>query len=87
MRKIIQDENGNYTYIEVADEPIAVNKDESRINEIADLKAQLAESDYKAIKFAEGWLTADEYEPIKAQRQNLRDRINKLESEVGDDEE
>ena len=26
------------------------------------------------------WITADEYEPIKAERQALRDRINELEA-------
>lgn len=66
-------------------EPPTPSEDELRLQEIADLKAQLASTDYKAIKFAEGWLTADEYEPIKAQRQALRDRINELE-EGGNDE-
>lgn len=50
--------------------------------EIASLKSELAKSDYKAIKFAEGWITAEEYAPIKAERQALRDRINKLEGEL-----
>lgn len=47
--------------------------------QITQLKAQLAESDYKAIKFAEGWISADEYASVKAERQALRDKINKLE--------
>lgn len=46
---------------------------------IAELKQLLAETDYKAIKYAEGQLTAEEYEPIKAQRQSWRDEINNLE--------
>lgn len=50
-----------------------------RLNRIAELKQLLAESDYKAIKFAEGWLTADEYADTKAQRQAWRDEINELE--------
>lgn len=58
-----------------------MTKQELRL-EIEVLRAELASTDYKAIKFAEGWLTADEFEPIKAQRQALRDRINQLESEV-----
>lgn len=49
--------------------------------EIAELKAQLAETDYKAIKYAEGWITAEEYAETKAQRQAWRDRINELEAE------
>ena len=46
--------------------------------EIEQLKEQLASTDYKAIKYAEGWLTEEEYAPIKAERQSLRDRINEL---------
>ena len=43
------------------------------------LKAELASTDYKAIKYAEGWLTEEEYAPIKAARQAIRDEINALE--------
>lgn len=52
------------------------------IPQIMALKAELAASDYKAIKFAEGLITAEEYEPIKAERQAIRDRINALEKEL-----
>ena len=48
--------------------------------EIAELKGMLAETDYKAIKYAEGWITSAEYEETKAQRQAWRDRINELEA-------
>lgn len=44
------------------------------------LKDELASTDYKAIKYAEGWLTEEEYAPIKAARQAIRDEINMLES-------
>lgn len=50
------------------------------IPQIMFLKEELAASDYKAIKYAEGLITAEEYEPIKAERQALRDRINELEA-------
>ena len=46
------------------------------------LKAELAYTDYKAIKYAEGWLTDAEYAPIKAARQAIRDEINALESQA-----
>ena len=46
------------------------------------LKAELASTDYKAIKYAEGWLTEEEYAPIKAQRQAIRDEINALETQA-----
>ena len=49
--------------------------------EIAELKAELSSTDYKAIKYAEGWITAEEYAETKAQRQAWRDRINELEEQ------
>ena len=52
---------------------------QEREAEIWSLKEQLRESDYKAIKYAEGWITAEDYAPIKAQRQEWRERINELE--------
>ncbi len=48
-----------------------------RINE---LKKQLADTDYLAIKFAEGELTAEDFTPIKAQRKAWRAEINDLEN-------
>lgn len=50
--------------------------------QIAELKRQLADTDYKAIKFAEGEITAEEYAPIKAQRQEWREQINNLEKSL-----
>ena len=49
---------------------------------IEELKRELASTDYKAIKYAEGWLAEEEYAPIKAQRQAIRDEINALESQM-----
>lgn len=49
---------------------------------IIGLKQKLQESDYKAIKYAEGLLTEEEYAPIKAERQAMRDEINRLEAEL-----
>ena len=48
--------------------------------QIAKLKQQLFSSDYKAIKYAEGWISEEEYAPIKAERQEIRDKINELEN-------
>lgn len=47
-------------------------------SELAELKFELKRSDYKAIKYAEGCYTEEEYQPVKEQRQALRDRINEL---------
>lgn len=53
--------------------------EQTRLARIDELKTLLQESDYKAIKYAEGWLTGDEYAYTKAQRQEWRDEINRLE--------
>lgn len=54
--------------------------------QIARLKARLAASDYKAIKHSEGLICEEDYAPIKAERQAIRDEINALEAQMkGDD--
>jgi hypothetical protein len=53
-------------------------KDQYRL-EITQLKKALSDTDYKAIKYAEGQISEDEYSVIKAERQGYRDRINYLE--------
>lgn len=47
--------------------------------EILNLKNKLQQTDYKAIKYAEGWLSEEEYAEIKAERQHIREEINRLE--------
>ncbi len=47
---------------------------------ILELKKKLADTDYKLMKFMEGQLTEEEYEPIKQQRQAWRNEINELEA-------
>ena len=46
------------------------------------LKQKLKDTDYKAIKYAEGQLTEEEYASTKAERQGWRDRINELEAQI-----
>ena len=46
------------------------------------LKHELQKTDYKAIKYSEGWLTEEEYAPVKEERQRIRDEINRLEQEL-----
>ena len=58
----------------------------NRNKEISELKAKLAQTDYQAIKFAEGWITADDYAPTKALRNSWRARINELEVQDGNSE-
>ncbi len=57
-------------------EPSEKQKAQARIKV---LKEELSNTDYQAIKFAEGWLSEEEYAPIKAQRQAYREEINRLE--------
>lgn len=52
------------------------------LKEIESLKQMLSDTDYQAIKFAEGQMSEEEYAPIKDQRQAWRDRINELETEM-----
>ena len=49
---------------------------------ILELKNKLKNTDYQAIKYAEGLLSASEYAPVKIQRQAWRDEINRLEEEL-----
>ena len=48
--------------------------------EIVELKKYLSDTDYKAIKFAEGEITESDYQEVKSQRHDARVRINELES-------
>lgn len=51
---------------------------------IFNLKKNLSYTDYKAIKYAEGLISEEEYAEIKAQRQAWRDEINELEKELSE---
>lgn len=64
---------------EPSEEELARLERESRI---AQLKDELSQSDYKALKYAEGWISEEDYAPIKAERQSIRDEINTLEEAI-----
>ena len=49
---------------------------------IFELKMNLQETDYKAIKYAEGELPYAEYEPVRKQRREWRAEINRLEQQL-----
>lgn len=62
-----------------------VNKKGQKVNkimEISILKKKLSNTDYQAIKYAEGQITEEEYQSMKEQRQAWRDEINKIEEEL-----
>lgn len=76
-------DNGVYRDM-TAEEEAEFNKSagvsvETQINE---LKEKLRETDYQAIKYAEGLITKTNYLAIKNQRQEWRNKINELEGEV-----
>jgi len=47
--------------------------------QIANLKAQLTNTDYKAVKYAEGLISAADYVATKAERETIRAQIRALE--------
>lgn len=53
---------------------------EHNLARIQYLKDQLSASDYKAIKFAEGEMTEEEFAPVREQRALWRAEINQLEA-------
>lgn len=44
--------------------------------------AQLANSDYQAIKYAEGWFSEEEYAPIKELRESYREKIRECQKRL-----
>lgn len=63
-------------YFCVSCEPTEAEKTALKIKQ---LKQMLADTDYKAIKYAEGYISAEDYAETKAQRQAWRNQINELE--------
>lgn len=57
---------------------------ENIIAEINALKLLLRDSDYKALKHADGALPDEEYNPVREQRATWRAKINELESALAD---
>lgn len=50
-------------------------------SKIYNLKKLLSDSDYKAIKYAEGLISEEDYQQTKSERQSYRNQINELEDE------
>lgn len=50
-----------------------------KLNRIERLKDELYATDYKAIKHSEGWLSDEDYEETRLERQRIRDQINQIE--------
>lgn len=52
------------------------------IRRISILKIKLQRTDYYVIKYVEGELSSEEFEPIKVQRNSWRAEINELEDKI-----
>lgn len=51
-------------------------------DELGECYGKLSSTDYKAIKYSEGWYSEEEYKPIKTERENLRIKIREIQSEL-----
>lgn len=58
-----------------------IDEVQRKINET---KAKLSQTDYQAIKYAEGFISEVDYAPIKQVRQSYRNKINELEVQIGE---
>lgn len=70
--------NGQVVDIEIEETSFEVPAEDR----IAELKQKLYETDYMAIKYAEGRLTKEEYAPMGEQREAWRAEINALEAQL-----
>lgn len=53
------------------------------IKECFDLNKQIKETEKLAIKFADGELSLEEWEPVKASRIELKARLAELQAQIG----
>ena len=88
LDKSLIDENGIYNYkltdgkpkLRTAEEKAPELERITAIQEILELKAKLAATDYIAAKIAEGASTREEYAEQIAQRESWREEIRRLET-------
>ena len=66
---------------ELLQEEIEQKNEEIRI-QIYELKAQLAATDYKALKYIEGEISEEDYAETRELRKALRAEINQLEEQI-----
>lgn len=74
---LIHDRNTKYGY----DFAIGVDytdEQKQKFAEIKALKSYLANTDYRALKYADGCYTEEEYKPYREERAKARERINEL---------
>lgn len=73
----IEDVGGYYEVVAI----IPPSQEEINAEEIKRLKAELAATDYKCLKFVDGALTEEEYADVRTYRASLRQQINELEGD------
>lgn len=56
----------------------------NHLAEITALKGLLSDTDYKALKHADGVMSDEEYEPIRTRREEWRRLINEYEEKLKD---
>lgn len=56
------------------------DEQKEKYKEIDELKKYLRDTDYKALKYADGAYTEEQYAPIREQRAESRARINEIEA-------
>lgn len=72
-------QNGQYMYKEFTENELDIMSIKYQINE---LKEQLLQTDYKTLKYIEGYYTEEEFNAIKNTRKELRNKINELEGKL-----
>ena len=72
--------NGKRTF-QIVELPVQT-EEEKILAGIEALKTKLANTDYQAIKFAEGVLSLSEFDPIREKRKAWREKINFLENSL-----
>jgi len=73
----IEDKGDYYEVVEIP----APTQEELNAMEIERLKGELANTDYKCLKYVDGALTEEEYAEVRTYRQGLRNRINILQGQ------
>ena len=78
--QVIKDVNGIPTAVDLYTESeLAIAYKKKRISELKEL---LKATDYQAIKYAEGFISEEDYLPIKQTRLGYRNEINELETQI-----
>ena len=80
--RIVNDE----IFLGYTPEEVTAMEKHKDMTEITELKQKLKDTDYVAVKIAEGEATKEEYADILEQRKQWRERINELEEKWKDSE-